>query len=66
MIWSANVSKTIGHNSYNITADVQSIKVDYVKTYNSGNNTFSVSNVTYKFTADMIVVKSYNPSPSDA
>lgn len=66
MVWTANVSKTLGHNSYNITADVAAIKVDYIKLYNTVNNTFSIANVSYKFTADMIVVKTINPNPSDA
>jgi hypothetical protein len=65
MSWSANVSKLVGHNSYNVTADVAAIKVDYIKQYNSASNIFSVTNVTYKFTSDMIVVKTITPNPSD-
>lgn len=38
--WQANVSKTLGHNTYNITATVKSVKVNYIKTYLPETNNF--------------------------
>lgn len=66
LTWTANVSKIIGHDSFQVAADIAAIKVSYVKSYDKSGNQFHITNVTYKFTADMIVIKSYSPTPLDS
>lgn len=63
--WTANVSKTIGKDdTFKIVAEIPSVKLKYIKTYLPDKKKFEVSNLTYVFTNDMIVVKSITPTPN--
>lgn len=65
MRWVANVSKvTFGHDSFNVTAEVKEIKVNYIKAYVADKKQYQITNVTYNFTSDMIVIKSITPNES--
>lgn len=65
LTWTANVSKTLGKDdTFKIEAEIPSIKLKYIKTYLADKKKFEVSNLTYVFTSDMIVVKSMTPTPN--
>jgi hypothetical protein len=38
--WVANVRKLIGHDSFNVTAEIAKVNVGYVKTYNTDKKKF--------------------------
>jgi hypothetical protein len=53
--WVAIVNKTIGNDTFNVTAEIAAISVGYVKSYNTDKKKFEITNVSYKFTNDIIV-----------
>lgn len=67
MEWVANVSKLpIGHDSFNVTAEVSRITVGYTKSYSPSDNTFTVSSVKIAMPAEGISIKSISNNPKDA
>lgn len=64
--WSADVAKTIGHSTYNVTAKVSSVPVSFKKGINmqQGINPFYVNGTTYTFTSSSISIVSINPDPA--
>lgn len=64
--WTANVSKTFGHDSFTVAAQISQATVSYIKSYSQSQNLFSVTNVKIVLPSQGIVIKSINPGPKDA
>jgi hypothetical protein len=64
--WVANVSKLVGHDSFNVSAEVTSINVTYTKLYSELEKKFSIKDLKYNFIGSMIVEKSIVPTPKSA
>lgn len=66
MAWTANVSKTFGHNTYNVTAKVSSVPVSFKKGISIATsiNPFYVNSTTYTFPSSAIEIVSITPDPA--
>ena len=62
--WVANVSKTFGHDSFNVTAEIKEIRVKYTKSYVADKKQFQITDVNYTLTNDMITIKTITPNDS--
>lgn len=62
--WTAVVNKTIGHDTFNVSADIKPIAVKYIKAYVLEKKQYQIMNLTYTFTNDMIVNVTITPNES--
>lgn len=65
LTWTANVSKTIGHNTYKVIAKVSSVPVSYHKAVDitTGMNPYRVTGTNYVFSNASIEIISISPDP---